>query len=420
MINKLKIKFILVNMSLITIVLLITFITVFISTQQRLADEGLAVLQRTIREAYESEPFKRDVGPPKENSNFVPVPTFTVSLNSDNNIIRSKGALFDLSDQQALQEIVDRCLASNQSSGILPDAKLRFLKHDSPAGTDIAFMDRTMELEALTSLVSTSGLVGIGSMVAFFFISLFLATWALRPVETAWEKQKQFIADASHELKTPLSVILANTGIILAHKDQSVRDQVKWVEYIQEEAGRMNTLVENMLFLAKTDDMKSRVMLSRLNMSDVVWAAVLPFESVAFERHKTMVSHIADGVFIDGDACSLKQLVGILLDNACKYADDKGVITVNLSRSAEGKVSLSVNNTGNPIPPDQLEHVFERFFRVDKSRVRGQGGVGLGLAIAHNIAIMHHAHISIQSTAHHGTTVVIVFPHAAHSKTRAD
>lgn len=413
MINRLKTKFILVNMSLITIVLLITFFTVFISTQHRLANEGSAVLQRTIREAYGSEPFKRDVGPPKDTSDFVPVPTFTVSLDGDHNIIRSKGVLFDLSDQGALQEIVDLCLASNESTGILADAKLRFLKQDSPVGTDIAFMDRTMELDALTSLVSISGLVGIGSMIAFFFISLFLATWALRPVETAWEQQKQFIADASHELKTPLSVILANTGIIMAHKDETVQEQVKWVEYIQDEAGRMHTLVENMLFLAKTDDMKSRIILSRLNLSDVVWASVLPFESVAYEQHKTLVSQIADDVFIEGDANSLKQLVGILLDNACKYADDQGVITVNLSRSTEGKATLSVNNTGNPIPANQLEHVFERFFRVDKSRVRGQGGVGLGLAIAHNITILHHAQISIQSTVQNGTTVAIVFPYAA-------
>jgi two-component system, OmpR family, sensor histidine kinase CiaH len=260
-------------------------------------------------------------------------------------------------------------------------------------------------------LVKTSLLVGIGSLVAFFIISLYLAKWALRPAAKAWEQQKQFVADASHELRTPLTVILANAGIVLSHPEQTVHNQAKWIEYIQIEAKRMSTLIDNLLFLAKTDDAKSKINLSRVNLSDIVWGSILPFEPVIFEQNKTLVSQISPDCYIEGDESKLKELMGILLDNACKYEDENGTISVNLSeKKSEHKVLLSVSNTGAYIPQDQVNQIFERFFRVDKSRAREQGGYGLGLAIAQSIVRMHNAKISVQSTAESGTTFTVVFP----------
>ncbi len=408
MINKLRFKFILINMLLITIVLAITFMAVYVSTQQRLVRDSMNVLQRTIAETNHNEPLIKDFGPDK-NPGIMPIATFTVSLNAENEIIDAKGPLFDLSDKAALRKVVDVCLEGKEDTGIVSDANLRYLKRNSGRGMEIAFVDREMETNTLSSLVMTSILVGIGSLLAFFLISLFLARWALRPVGKAWEQQKQFVADASHELKTPLTVILANAGIVLSHPEQTVQNQAKWIEYIQIEAKRMSTLIDNLLFLAKTDDIKAKVILSRLNLSDIVWGSVLPFESVIFEQNKTLESNIAPDVYINGDENRLKELMGILLDNACKYADEKGTILVNLAEKADHTVKLSISNTGTYIPQDQVDQIFERFFRVDKSRVREQGGYGLGLAIAESIVRMHNAKISVQSTAEAGTTFTVVF-----------
>lgn len=409
MIKKLRYKFILINMVLITIVLVITFFAVYASTQQRLVRDSMSILQRTITENDHKEPLSKEEGPDRDPG-IMQIATFTVNLDADNNIIDAKGPLFDLTDKKVLCQIVDTCIESQDHTGIIPDTNLRYLKMPTDTGTRIAFVDRQMETTTLSALIKTSLLVGLGSLLAFFFISLYLAKWALQPVAKAWEQQKQFVADASHELKTPLAVILANAGIVLSHPEQTVGNQAKWIEYIQIEAKRMNTLVENLLFLAKTDDSKPKSILSQVNLSDIVTGAVLPFESVIFEQNKILLTNIESELYVNGDENRLKELINILLDNACKYADERGIITIELAEKADNKVKLSISNTGTYIPKDQIDQIFERFFRVDKSRVREQGGYGLGLSIAKSIVGMHNAKISVQSTPEAGTTFNVTFP----------
>lgn len=414
MIDKLKSKFILTNMVLIAIVLSIIFGAVYVSTRQRLEKESNEMLQRAIMENKSGEPEKGDPSRPPSlrEPNFKPIPTFTVTLDSNNKIIETNGALFNLSDTATLDQLVTFCLNSGKERGIIEGEDLRYLKQSSPWGLRIAFVDRSMEITTLSSLIKTSALVGAGSLTVFFLISLFLANLALRPAQKAWEQQKQFVADASHELRTPLTVILANAGIVLAHKDQTVAEQAKWIEYIQTEASRMSSLVDNLLFLAKSDDVKSKIILNPVNLSDLVWSSILPFEPFLYEQHKALDSDIEPDLYINGDESRLKQLVGILLDNARKYAHDQGTITVRLSKKV-GEVVLSVNNTGGIIPEDQIEHIFKRFYRVDKSRVRQEGGYGLGLAIADTIVKIHHAKISVESSPDDGTTFSVVFIRAS-------
>ena len=196
---------------------------------------------------------------------------------------------------------------------------------------------------------------------------------------------------------------------MLSSKEKTVAQQQKWIDYIKIEAQRMTSLVNNLLFLAKADDNINNVVFSEINLSDTVWSCILPFESVAFEHGKTIDSNIDNGIVVKGEAGKLTQLIGILVDNAIKYANDRGLITVTLSQTPE-KIKLSVNNTGEPIPEDQLGHIFERFYRVDKSRAREQGGYGLGLSIAESIVASHHAKIFVASTAENGTTFTVTFP----------
>lgn len=410
MIKKLKYKFVLINMLLIALVLAVIFIAVYASTQQRLVKDSMDTLQRTLTEEDHEQPVRRELaGPQKKEPGFTPAPTFVVTLDEKNNIISAQGDLFDLSNQESLKAILKQCMANDKSSGTIPGENLRYLKHETDTGTKIAFADRSMEINTLSTLILTSILVGVVSLGVFFLISLFLGGWALRPVEKAWAQQRKFVADASHELRTPLAVILANVGIVQAHPQSSVQDQAKWIEYIQMEANRMNVLIENLLFLARTDDAQSSIVLSLLNLSDTVYGAILPFESVAFEQGKELETNINAEVYINGDENKLKQLMAILLDNAIKYSNEKGKITVNLKETSEHKVVLSVNNRGIPIPHDQIEHVFDRFYRVDESRAREKGGYGLGLAIAQSIVLMHNAEINVKSSEDSGTTFSVTF-----------
>ncbi len=231
----------------------------------------------------------------------------------------------------------------------------------------------------------------------------------MRPVERAWAQQQQFVADASHELKTPLTVILANTGIVLARPTETVASQKKWLTYIQEEASHMKDLVEDLLFLAKHDDPKRTSNLVLVNLSDVVTGCLLRFETVAFEQHVKLESQIQPDLLLLGDPSGLDRLSGILLDNAIKYAGSGGQVSLSLQKSQD-KLVLRVHNTGAPIAPEHLSHIFERFYRAESSRSRQFGGYGLGLAIARSIVLAHGGHLSATSTAEQGTFFTAAFP----------
>ena len=194
----------------------------------------------------------------------------------------------------------------------------------------------------MLNLLLTSLVVGICALGAFFAISVYLARWALRPAERAWQQQQQFVADASHELKTPLTVILANMGILLSAQDQIGPAEIKWVENTQAEARRMKQLVDDLLFLARADGAKNRLAFSRFSLSDAVWSALLPFEALAFEQGVDLQSEIEPDLWLTGHEGQIRQLTAILIDNACKYAGKRGTVTVTLRRTGE-QLLLSVD-----------------------------------------------------------------------------
>ncbi len=414
MIRKLKIKFIAINMILVTVVLVTTFVAVYVSTQEQIVRDTNRMMEKLLDEPSE-QPFDKQIGGkdhgPDKGNDLPPayMPIFSVQLDDNHQIVKIYQNNVTVVDETALQSMIDKALQSGASSGILKAEDFRYMIRTTIDGTKIVFADRTQESNRLTSLVETSALVGLGSLSAFFVISVLLARWAVKPIARSLEQQRQFVADASHELKTPLTVILANTEILRVNKDKTVGQQRKWIDYIQTEAERMTSLVNNLLYLAKSDDSKDKPVFARVNLSDVVYSATLPLESVVFEQGKELESNIEGDIMFLGDEGKLRQLVVILLDNAIKYADHHGKITVALALKQD-KIKLSVHNTGEPIPAEQLERIFERFYRVDKSRAREKGGYGLGLSIAKSIVASHHGKISVHSTAQEGTTFIVSFP----------
>ena len=410
MISKLKKKFVFINMISIVIILSFTFGAVYISTSNRLTRESNDMLQKTIEQ--ENEIHKNQMDVKDQNTNTPPQPqilSFAVQLDKNNNITNVYYNNMDKVDMDTLITLVDSTLNNSNTTGLIQNESFRFLKHVNQNGMKIAFSDRSLEINTLKSLLKTFILVGIGSLAAFFIVSLYLANWAVKPIKKSLEQQRQFVADASHELKTPLTVILANTDILLSHKDDAITNQIKWINYIKTEAERMTTLVNDLLFLAKTDANRNEIIFSKINFSDTVWNCVLPFESVAFEQGKIIDTEIVPDVFINGDNSRLKQLIVILLDNAIKYSNEKGTINVTLSQNQD-KMNFSINNTGEPISQEQITHIFERFYRVDESRAREKDGYGLGLSIAKSIVETNHGKIAVKSSKSEGTTFTVSFP----------
>lgn len=409
MIRKLRRKFILINMMLVSLVLIIVFTSICFFSYQRMKAESYDVMKRVMDNKEGKAPPMLEIGGRPPHKAAPMLPSFSVLLDGNGKIISETRENVVVSDE-VIAKVTQRVLASERQDGVLFDMQLRFLKKQTPDGLRIAFADMGRELDMMINLLLTLLLVGLGGLAAFFLISLFLSAWALRPVEKAWEQQRQFVADASHELKTPLTVILTNSGILLSHRQDTIEQQVKWVEYTQAEANRMKKLVDDLLFLAKSDDAHTPLLQTRLNFSDLVWSCVLSFEPVAYEQGIVINSEIAPDISLFGDEGQLKQLVVILLDNACKYAGKNGTVTLTLERLKE-QVCLSVNNTGEPIPAEDLDHIFERFYRADSSRSREQGGYGLGLSIAKTIVENHRGKISVESNAEAGTTFMIGLHH---------
>ncbi|MBU5434043.1 cell wall metabolism sensor histidine kinase WalK [Pseudoflavonifractor sp. MSJ-37] len=418
MLKKLRRKFILTNMLLVSMVLLMVFGGLLGSTSQRLRGQSLDALRLALRWTEESpkyhidfEPDSTGRGQHRADQQVTMVPAFCVELDEEGGIASySLGGNLQISEE-ALEQAVEQVMDAGQTDGTISrPVRLRYLTETDEDGTlRIAFADRSWEAASMKDLVLSSLLVGAAALVCFYLVSLLLSTVALRPVERAWEQQRQFVADASHELKTPLTVILANAGIVLAHPEDTVARQEKWLTFIQEEAGRMKGLVEDLLFLAKNDAARGAKVCAELSMSDLTMGCLLPFESVAFESGVALEGDIPPDLTIQGDEGQLRRLVMILLDNAVKYAGESGRVDLTLRRQQD-KLRLTVHNTGDPIPPEHLPHLFERFYRSDSARSRDKGGFGLGLAIARTIVEDHGGRLTVTSSAEDGTRFTAILP----------
>lgn len=212
----------------------------------------------------------------------------------------------------------------------------------------------------------------------------------------------------SHELKTPLTVISANADIVLANRDSTVSEQEKWLNYIKQETERMTKLINEMLYLAKHDDGRAEEEMLPFDLSEAAESCTLPFESVCFENGVQFYTEIQPDIGIVGSPSAIKQVMMILLDNAVKYAGENGFVRFLLHADGD-RVTLSVNNTGERIPPELIPHIFERFYRVDESRARDKGGYGLGLSIAKSIVDRHGGRITVKSDEETGNTFTCTF-----------
>lgn len=411
MIQSLKKKLIFINMSLVFVVLLAVFTGLCLYTannQQQNAQRGLtALLQRRSEDAPKLDIGKSDDskgGLPQRNNDLLA--GFVVVINNDGAATIETSHSINISDD-TVQTLAQLAQNSSQKSGLLRAYSLRYYTSIDNGKTRIAFLDATSDIAAMAELVVSSLLVGLFALLAFFFVSLLLANLALKPVEAAWNRQKQFVADASHELKTPLTVILANQKILLAHPEKTVAEQSQWIENTQSEGDRMKSLVEDLLFLAKTDDGVSKETLSDVNLSDVAQGSMLSFASLAFESGITLNDSIQPGIILTGSEPKLRRLCGVLLDNALKYVNRNGTVDIELN-AENGVAQLRVHNTGTPIPEEELPHLFERFYRVD--RARSAGGYGLGLSIAQSIVEAHGGRITVSSSNTAGTTFTAILP----------
>lgn len=417
MLKRLKIKFVIVIMSIVTVLLAAVFGLVMHLTRQSIERESIQMMRAAAfpppgdvpGDLPEDAPGDAPGDAPKRKPDRKPdrmtrLPVFTVSISEDGGMTVSGSAdYFNLTDETLLRELADTALRSEEQTGVIAGYDLRFMKSDQRNLRSVVFADISSEKAMLRGMIRNFVLMGLLGYAAFFVISLLLAKWVTKPVEQAWNEQKQFVADASHELKTPLTVIMTNAEM-LTDKSYTEDDREQFTGNILSTSKRMRGLVESLLELARLDSRRTPAAHDRLDYSKLVNDSILPFEPLFYENQTELSAEIEPGITVEGDKDRLRQVVTILLDNALKYCDPADCVSVRLKRQSAGCL-LSVSGRGTPLSKEQCQDIFKRFYRVDPSRNDGES-YGLGLSIAESIVREHGGKIWAESENGYNTFFV--------------
>ena len=398
MIRRLRKKLIIVLMVFLSLLLIAILVSLFVSAK--------VVYERRSDIAFDNPP------PTENDSNrslVMAMPIAGVTLNMYGEYTVTQNQIHYVTDEELI-EIASSLKDEDLDVGFTSTYNLRYRRDIEPDGTiDFKFTDTFIERDTLKGQVLYSIIIGIGALAVFFVVSLLLSRWMVKPVERAWVKQRRFVTDASHELKTPLTVILSNTDMLI--ESGAVTDDKNRVrlDNIRAESKRMKALTENLLELARTDSRPNATVKEPVNFSFVLSGAVLMFEPTIFDLGRSIQSEIQDNITVSGDREKLRQLADILIDNAIQYGADKSPVTVRLSAVNKKEALFSVVSEGTPLSDKDRMHIFERFYRVDASRGQTKG-FGLGLSIAKSIAQEHGGEIWAESDGKKLNTFFVKLP----------
>lgn len=381
MIKKLKLKFLSLNMIIVTVMLIVIFGLIIFFTASASEKENLQQLRAALSMPPHSD-HAEDAPPSLPYQIFVirqtPRGQLTVSGNGDYKIA---------------EEIFSAAIASGKREGVLKEYNLRFCVMNTPVDKSVSFSDLSVEQAMLFRLVRTCVFISLLALGAFFIVSLILARWIVRPMETAWEQQKQFAADASHELKTPLTVIITNAELLRSNK-YGEEKRTRFAESILTMAEQMRGLTESLLELARSDA-RTEIAFEIVDFSELTADSALPFEPLFFEKGLTLRCETEKGITVKGSRSQLSRLTDILLDNALKYSYPNTEAVLSLKKRGNTCI-LSMESHGDTISKADLKNIFRRFYRADK--VRGMNkSYGLGLSIAENIVKEHGGRIYAES-----------------------
>ena len=358
---------------------------------------------RGDKKADENIPPEGEISHEQDSKVFIDSTIYTIMLDSNLNITNIINHTTNNVSEDSIKEIANHIINSENRQ----DIKIGNLYFDnysysfSKNYNKLIIIDNTKNKEVLQQYIKTSAIIFVILEIIIIIVSNQITNWIITPVIDMFDKQKQFIADASHELKTPLAVIIASSEALENEPDES-----KWLDNIRSESERMNNLITNLLEMAKSENkLKETVVIE--NLSKLIEKSILTFESLIYEKNITLKYDIKPNINFLCDSEKIKQVMGILIDNAIQHSVQDGEITIKLFQEKR-RIILTVANKGKEIPKEEREKIFERFYRADESRNRNENRYGLGLAIAKNIVENHNGKISAFSEKGY-TTFKIIF-----------
>lgn len=348
-------------------------------TEEPSGDEPLPGAEEDQDAGRKPERLLLDDRPDYQLSTF-----YSVTFSKDGDVLLVDNGEIEIYSEEELTEIARKMLEGGRASGTY--GSLSYMVRDKGGYTLVAILDNTVTQSGMNTLLRYVLIVGCAAMVVLFFISQILSKWIIRPLEENDRKQKQFVSDAGHELKTPVAVIGANSELLLREIGEN-----EWLANIRYENERMGSLVKQLLDLSRAEN--AEVVKEEVDLSRIVTGEALAFESLAYDQGKMLQSEIEEGIRIMGNQIQLEQLVSILLDNAIRHSTGEE-IGISLKRKQHLAI-LSVTNQGEEIPKEKQEHLFDRFYRIDEARNSEDQHYGLGLSIARAIVRGHRGTIRV-------------------------
>ncbi|MHB8127955.1 MAG: sensor histidine kinase [Mobilitalea sp.] len=400
MINKLKRKFILITMgslALVMVLLVGSINAIFIYQMENKANGVIRILAENQGRFPKFEKEKPPLGDPSfgfEMNAETQFETryFVVEVSEEGSVLEiNTSHIAAVSSEDAI-EYADKVMSGNKDSGYKDIYKYKVV--DQTDGYMIVFMDRRSQIQTANIFLLTSCGVALGTLLLVFILVSGFSKKAINPILESMEKQKQFITDAGHEIKTPLAIISANADVLELTGGES-----EWITSIRNQILRLDKLVKNLLMLSKMEEGNTKLEFTDFDLSEAVYEAAGPFETIAKTQNKKFVMDIQPGLKIHGNESDIHQLVSTLVDNAMKYSNEEGTIKVAAFASKKG-TKIEVYNTleyKENLVKEDLNKLFDRFYRGDSSRSRDTGGYGIGLSIAKSIVEAHHGKISAKS-----------------------
>lgn len=331
--------------------------------------------------------------PNQDLPTYIDTVLYTVIFDNDYKIIGVFNySQNEISDEE-IEEIANEILETSNDRKSTKIGNLYFddYSYSFRGYNSLTIIDNSSSREELISFLKTSIFIFVLAEIIIIGVSTGLTKWIIKPVVESFNKQKQFVADASHELKTPISVIMANAEAL-----ENDINEKKWLNNIKSEAERMNSLVTDLLDLARLENDTEKKICNVEDLSKAVETSLLTFESLIYENKIKLEYNIEKDIKYKCNKNEIKQLVAILVDNAIKHSEKNGEIKLNLKKEKDD-IYLNVSNKGKEIPKEMQQKIFERFYRADESRNRDDNRYGLGLAIAKNIVISYKGKIWVQS-----------------------
>ena len=395
MFRKLRNRFLILHMGIVVLLMFVFFFGILVVNYRNIEGRSIKVINEEGQAVMMPRPPRMLGSSPGQ---FALIPTFSVELTENNEVSRIF-SIFEMSES-FYSDITAKAIAKNTESGKISyqNAHFRYKKVDNR----LVFLEITKDVDTLHNMALSFLWIMLPMIVIIFLISLYLANRSIRPIEAAFNKQTEFIADASHELKTPLSTISANADVLLASADN---EQKKWLSCIKTETKRMESLTGSLLYLTKMEFDKGEAFES-VNLSDILENYLITLEAVIYEKKINCGQNIDSEIYAYGNPEQLKRLIVILLDNAIKYTS--GDIKISLVKEAH-EAKISVFNTGDGISDEDLKRIWDRFYRVDKSR-EYVGGFGLGLSIARAITNEHKGKIYAESKLSEWARFTVTLP----------